>query len=182
MRKVLFIFGLLNDEDVEWMARVGSLKELGRGAVLIHQGTRLEQLFIVVSGHMQVTVKGLGSVAELGSGEMLGEMSFVDSAPTSATVTALDEVVYLQLEKKVLEARFVSDPGFAGRFFKALAVFLADRLRGTVQRMGYGKGGKLDSDEILEDELDETALDNVSIAGDRFDRMIRILAGARLEH
>ena len=180
MRKVLFIFGLLNDEDVEWMAGAGTLKKLGKNDVLIHQGDRLKQLYILVSGHMEVSIEGLGMVARLGSGEMLGEMSFVDSSPTSAMAKALDDVTLLQLEKGDLEARFIADPGFSGRFFRALAVFLADRLRGTVQCMGYGKGGDLESDEVLEDELDETALDNVSIAGDRFDRMIRTLAGARL--
>lgn len=180
MRKVLYIFGLLSDSDVEWMAQTGTVRSLNNGAVLIKQGTKLDKVYILIEGHMTVSIEGLGAVAQLGSGEMLGEMSFVDGSPTSATVIAQGTVKFLQLNKQDLETRFAADPSFGFRFFKALAVFLADRLRGTVKHLGYGGEGDLDTDEIMEDEIDETLLDNVSIAGERFDRMIRTLSsGAR---
>lgn len=180
MRKVLYIFGLLSDDDVAWMAETGTVQSLGDGATLIRQGTKLDKVYILIEGHMTVSIEGLGTVAQLGAGEMLGEMSFVDGSPTSATVAAQGTVKFLQLNKQDLETRFATDPSFGFRFFKALSVFLADRLRGTVKRLGYdGGSGDLDTDEILEDEIDETLLDTVSIAGERFDRMIRTLSGAR---
>lgn len=178
MRKVLYIFGLLNDSDIEWLGQVGTLRTLSDGTVLISEGEKLNKLFILADGHMDVSIAGLGVVADLGTGEMLGEMSFVDSSPTSATVTARGEVKLLELRNSDLEARFATDNGFGMRFFRALNVFLADRMRGTIKRLGYGKAGDLDSGEIMEDELDEGLLDTVSIAGDRFSRMMRILSGA----
>jgi CRP-like cAMP-binding protein len=180
MRKVLYIFGLLSDDDVAWMAETGTVQSLGDGTTLIRQGSQLDKVYILIEGHMTVSIEGLGTVAQLGAGEMLGEMSFVDGSPTSATVAARGTVKFLQLNKQDLETRFAADPSFGFRFFKALSVFLADRLRGTVKRLGYGgSSGDLDSDEILEDEIDETLLDTVSIAGERFDRMIQTLSGAR---
>ena len=178
MRKVLYIFGLLNDTDVEWMSQVGKLITLDQREVLIRQGERLSQLYILIEGRMDVSITGIGVVASLSSGEMLGEMSFVDNSPTSATVVAQSQTKLLELSRADLEARFVKDPGFGMRFFRALSVFLADRLRGTIARLGYGKEGDLSSDQILEDELDEGLLDTVSLAGDRFSRMMRILSGA----
>lgn len=178
MRKVLYIFGLLSDTDVEWLSKAGVPRTLTSGTVLIRERERLDRLYILIDGHMEVSISGLGVVAELGSGEMLGEMSFVDSSPTSATVTAKGNVKLLELRKADLEARFASDAAFGMRFFRALTVFLADRMRGTIKRMGYGNAGDLDSDEILEDELDEGLLDSVSLAGDRFSRMMRILSGS----
>ena len=38
MRKVLFIFGVLNDSDIDWMARTGSRREIRRQQVLIQEG------------------------------------------------------------------------------------------------------------------------------------------------
>ena len=38
MRKVLYIFGLLSDADVQWIAKTGVLKRLRDGDVLIHEG------------------------------------------------------------------------------------------------------------------------------------------------
>lgn len=178
MRKVLYIFGLLSDTDVEWMSKAGKPRTLTDQTVLIREGERLDRMYILVDGQMQVAIAGIGIVAELGSGEMLGEMSIVDSSPTSATVTAKGPVKLLELSKAALEARFAEDVGFGMRFFRALTVLLADRMRSNIKRMKFGEAAGLDSDEFLEDELEEGLLDSVSLAGDRFSRLMRILSGA----
>ncbi len=179
MKKVLYIMGQLADEDIEWMTRAGTRRQLTAGDQLIRQGEAASAMFIVIRGLLKVSVTDLGTLATLSVGEMVGEMSFLDSAPPSATVTAIDACLVLQLSKTDLEKRIVADPGFGLRFYRALAFFLADRLRNTVQHLGYGgeQDTRLDSDEILEDELDEGLLDTVSIAGERFDRMLRTLEG-----
>jgi hypothetical protein len=43
--------------------------------------------------------------------------------------------------------------------------------------MGYGDVQNLASKSIAQDELDLGILDTVSIAGDRFDRMLKTLIG-----
>jgi len=88
MRKVLYILGELNDEDVEWMAAAGRRQLCAKPSVLIRQGEPAADLFFVLEGRARVRIEGAGVVAELGSGEVVGEMSFVDSAPPSATVEA----------------------------------------------------------------------------------------------
>jgi len=42
MRKVLFIFGVLNDSDIAWMARTGSRRDIRRQDVLIHEGVPID--------------------------------------------------------------------------------------------------------------------------------------------
>lgn len=116
--------------------------------------------------------------AALGTGEIVGEMSFVDHAPASASVIAKGGRTLLELSHVRLEQRIAEDAAFGMRLYKALAFFLADRLRGTVRRFGYGEAGSLSSAGVLEDELDERLLDTVSLAGERFDRMLRTLSGA----
>ena len=178
MRKVLYILGQLHDRDVEWLARNGARRQLDDGTVLIHEGEPLDALFILLEGHLDVTAAGVGSVARLSPGEMVGEMSFVDSAPPSATVRANGGCTILEIRRRELGEKLARDDAFGHRFYRALAMFLADRLRGTVQRLGYGEDGDLASDAVLEDELDEGVLDQVSLAGERFDRMLRILAAS----
>ncbi len=70
--------------------------------------------------------------------------------------------------------KLASDLGFASRFYRALCVFMADRLRQSTQRFGYGAAT---DDQDSKDELNEELLDNVHLAGARFDRMIKRLAG-----
>jgi hypothetical protein len=53
-------------------------------------------------------------------------------------------------------------------------------LRGTGRRVDYGSAnepGGLGSEAVVKDELDLAILDTVSQAGERFDRMIKTLAG-----
>ena len=103
-------------------------------------------------------------------------MSFVDNAPPSATVRAETDVKVLVLEKRQVEHHLAEEPAFVARFYRALAIFLADRLRSTVSRQKAGS--QLDSTEIEEDELDDSILDNVSVAGLRFQQMLKTLASA----
>jgi CRP-like cAMP-binding protein len=174
MRKVLYIFGFLSDVDVEWLARAGTRKKLGNGEVIIQEGELVETLAIVLEGEVLVSTRSTGQIARLGVGEIVGEISLVDSAAASATVAALGSTFVLLLNKAILLEKLDLDIGFSSRFYRALAVFLADRLRSTLhlpERLS-------DSDKTpIRDELDRAILDNVWAAGERFNRMLGILRG-----
>ena len=176
MRKVLYIFGSLTDADVEWMARAGLQRRLHDGEVVISEGKRAEFLILLLEGELLVTAQGFGQIAQLGIGEIVGEMSLVDSAPPSATVTARGEGLALFIEKTRLTRKLDGDDGFGSRFYRALAIFLADRLRAS-RRLPTESSGAADEAEILQDQLDIGILDHVSAAGERFRRMLKMLRG-----
>lgn len=177
MRKALYILGQLNDSDVEWLAQHGTRRHLADGEILVFEGRALDTLFITLSGQLRVSLRDGQQVALLGAGEVVGEIAFVDAAPPSATVTATGHASVLALPKTSLETRLTADPPFAARFYRALAIFLADRLRATTHRLGYGSIGDLDSETVLADELDIGVLDTVAQAGDRFTRLLQQLGG-----
>jgi CRP/FNR family transcriptional regulator, cyclic AMP receptor protein len=179
MRKVLYIFGLLTDADVEWMARNGARRRLRDGEAVITQGKQADTLVLLLEGEFVVTAEGFGQVATMGVGEIVGEISLVDSAPPSATVTARGDCTALFLDKATLMHKLDSDPGFGSRFYRALAVFLADRLRAT-RRLSGAPSGIADATAVMHDELDTGILDNISAAGERFNRMLKVLSAAPL--
>ncbi|MGH7043348.1 MAG: cyclic nucleotide-binding domain-containing protein [Acetobacteraceae bacterium] len=177
MRKVLYVLGQMDDLDVQWLARVGGRRRVAAGQPIIRQGEASPSLFILLDGELSVDIVGRGRVALLRQGEVIGEMSFVDSAPPSATVSGVGEAVVLDIPKHDLEAKIAADAGFGLRFYRAIALFLADRLR--IAQGGKAAGAPSLSDAARQaDELDEKLLDSVSLAGDRFDRLLRTLAGA----
>ena len=147
MRKVLFILSELADADLDWMIQNGAKTTYPKGAVLIEEGKPISVLFVLLDGHLSVSLAALGGkeIALLRSGEILGELSFLDSRPPSATVTAADDVTVLAVPRARLTTKLDEDPSFAARFYRALGVFLASRLRSTQQRLGYG------GDEILDE-------------------------------
>jgi CRP-like cAMP-binding protein len=181
MRKVLYIFGILSDADVAWMAQTGTHRRLGDGDVIIREGESTDSLIILLEGELLVTTRQLGQIARLGAGEVVGEISLVDSAPTSATITASGNGTALFLDKTKLIQKLETDDGFGNRFYHALAVFLADRLR-EARRSSAGSTNISDEMDISDDELDVGILDRVTAAGERFSRMLRTLAGSRLSN
>jgi len=129
MRKILYILGHLSDEDIDWMADTGQVLELADGDFLIRESVTINHLYILLNGTAEVEASGAGVVAVLRAGDVVGEMTFVDHAPPSASVRAVGKVEYLAVEKGKLEERLDKDAPFAARFYKALAVFLSERLR-----------------------------------------------------
>ena len=173
MRKVLFIFSVLTDGDVEWLAQSGERMQLEPGTLLIPLGARVDNLYFVLEGRLAIKTKSGDPIALLESGEIIGEMSLVDPAPTTVSVEAVAQTTLLRLADAQVREKLASDLGFASRFYRALCVFLADRMRQTTQRMGYGTA----ADDETRDELNDDLLDNVHLAGARFERMLRRLAG-----
>jgi CRP/FNR family transcriptional regulator, cyclic AMP receptor protein len=180
MRKVLFLFGQLNDDDVEWMIKTGRRRPLAQGETLIRQGVPVDALFILLDGRLSVLLgRQEREIARLNTGEIVGEMSFVDARPPSATVRGLEDAVVFAIPKAVLQAKLDRDAGFAARFYRALAIYLSTTVRERHRMLGVG--GEVDLDEVQDqddaDELDPNVLDGVYLAGERFDRMVkRVLA------
>jgi CRP/FNR family cyclic AMP-dependent transcriptional regulator len=67
------------------------------------------------------------------------------------------------------------DTGFSSRFYRSIAIFLSERMRSLVGQMGYGDPSDETSSDLGEldpDELDANVLDNVHLAGARFERLL----------
>jgi bacteriocin-type transport-associated protein len=180
MRKVLFILSELADGDIDWMIQNGTKTTVPKGSVLIEEGKSLEVLYVVLDGQLAVSLAAMGGkpIAHLQSGEILGELSFLDSRPPSASVTAVEQSTVLSIQRAHLTKKLEEDSGFAARFYRALGVFLASRLRSSQQRLGYDSDRILDDDVEHEDELDPGLLENVALAGARFDWMLKRLREA----
>jgi CRP-like cAMP-binding protein len=178
MRKILFLLGELSDSDVEWLIENGTKQRVSAGTMLIERGGSIDMIYILLHGTLEVSGIQLGDQPILlHSGEVVGEISLLDSRPPTTNVSAATDVVVLALPQDVLYAKLGADVAFGSRFYRALAVFLAHRLRNTYQRLGYGKDQPLDEEEQYEDELSPELLDSVHLAGSRFDRVLqRLLA------
>jgi len=173
MRKVLYIFGQLTDADVTRLASLGRRERTPAGTGLIREGGPVETLYIVLDGELTVTQgKERHTIARLSAGEVVGEMSFIDARPPSATVSAATDVVLYAVAKSALQREIEQNVAFAARFYKAIATFLSDRVR---KATSVSTG--LDADSV--DELDDSVLDNVDRAGVRFDDLSRQLLDVR---
>jgi len=176
MRKALFFLGILSDGDIEWIIRNGTKKRVPAGTELIHQGKPTESRYFVLDGEVEVFTSKAPRLAILKAGEVMGEISFVDSRPPTASVKALMESQVGVVTRTLLAAKLKDDMGFSSRLYRAMATFMADRLRTTVGNFGTGA---MELDEDIED-VDEVAphlMDSISMAGARFSEMQRRVWG-----
>jgi bacteriocin-type transport-associated protein len=195
LRKVLFVFRELNDSDVDWLGKAGRQERLAERKVLIQEGQPISALYILLEGSLNVSVSQANNplsrayaaieggalagqdIARLSKGEIVGELSFLNNSPPSASVTALENSVVLAIPRQRLMAKIQQDAGFASRFYRALSVLLGDRLRNAVSQVGskrstYSAGQSLRADVEYEDELDFDLLEQMELAGTRLDWLL----------
>lgn len=178
MRRAMYLMGVLDDNDIEWLASHGTGLLGSAGQVLVREGQPLDSLLVVLDGQLLVTVGGQ-QIATLYAGEVVGEISLVDSRPPLATVTAVDNARLLSVSKDVLKRKLDHDKKFAANFYRAIAIFLADRLRTTTLRLGYGPPTH-DAVPAPSDELGDELMETVSLGTRRFDELLRRLGPARV--
>jgi CRP-like cAMP-binding protein len=176
MKNLLFIFGQLTDEDVEWLTKQGQRRDISGDTLVITEGEPVDDVFILLEGICVVSREVGGEIARIGIGEMIGEMSFIDASPPSASVRTGSDSLLLQVPRSILARRLETDCGFAARFYRALAMMLSDRLRDAVHAR---VGSRSKKEGVLEpSELDPNVMEQLTRAGERFDRMLGDVKGA----
>lgn len=176
MRRVLTILALLDDSDIDWLTAVGESQSVSANTSIITEGVPIDDLFIILTGKFAVQLGSAKTkIAELSSGEMVGEISLIDSRPPSASVMALTPSVVLRVRRQAINLRLETNKAFAARMYKSIAVFLATRLRSTVASMGYSGTQGLDEESESEDEISADLLDSMSLAGARFNIILERL-------
>jgi CRP/FNR family transcriptional regulator, cyclic AMP receptor protein len=177
MKTVLFLLGELDDDDIDWMLGIGSRQEIPTKTILIAESQPTNNLYIVLDGSLSVITNFTQGreIATLSSGDIVGEMSFIDTRPPSATVIAKQDSIVLTIPREQLELKLRLDVAFAARFYRALAISLSSRLRITVSVCQTQEPSTQPIKELSIHELDKDAKENVTLALTRLDWMLRRL-------
>src|SRR5262245_13513463 len=139
----LDIFQELRPEDIHWMLATAELRTIALKGVLVREDDPPETIFFIADGLFEAYIYGDSTsqlkVGLLGPGEIVGEISWLDGQPISATVRALETSSVIALSIPTLERKLAEDPAFAARFFRAVATLEAKRLRTTSAQVRDGE-------------------------------------------
>jgi len=94
------LFDGLTDAELDEVAAICAHHQFREGEVLAQQGEIGRELFIVSDALVEVTIRERTVprvVVNLGTGQLIGEMSLVDRGPRSATVTAVHDPTTVQI-------------------------------------------------------------------------------------
>ena len=95
---------------------------------LLREGEESHEMYFVKSGTMAVFKIKNNSEQQIGTiyaGELVGEMSFLDGKPRSASVRAISECELVVIPQEKLESVIKKQPNW----YQALVKTLVDRLR-----------------------------------------------------
>ena len=93
----------------------------------------------------------------------------------NASVIATEDSFVYAVRRDRLQSKLRIDTGFASRFYRALGLLLADRLRTTTSQLAVGNFRDLDSDNEQAGEISPEIMEALDLAGARFDRMLKEL-------
>jgi CRP/FNR family cyclic AMP-dependent transcriptional regulator len=178
VKKILLFFSELNNNDLDWLVQKGKKEIVQPDRWLIREGQVSEALYIVVSGSFSVVIQSQDQkeLAQISVGEIVGEVSFIDTRAPLASVRSLEESVVLSIPRIQLLAKLQQDVNFSSRFYRAICLCLSDRLRGTVSRLGYGFDVAT-LDAHLEG-FGQSMLSNLELAEAKFNWLLKNVRGA----
>jgi CRP-like cAMP-binding protein len=144
MHDGLALLSELNESDISSILEFSHEQQVIANEVIIKEETLPESLYVVLGGLVGIYVSSVGAqrLATLGPRELLGEISYIENSPASATVVAIENSLLLVLPRKSLDARMAEDPSFASRLNKSFALISSRRLRERVETLGRLPKGK----------------------------------------
>jgi len=127
----------LQHADLTWLFQIASRRVVSPGTAIVHEGVRPTALFLVLQGSFSVRVEDVADepLANLGAGELIGEISFLEGSPASATIIAEEPSTVLVINSQQLNTRIRTDTAFAARIYRAFALIAERRLRDRVDRL-----------------------------------------------
>ncbi len=133
-----FLFKNLSFDESAELAGAFTVQQFKKGDYLIEENALGESLYLIRSGDV-VVVKSDGEkeaeLVTLGAGELVGEMSLIESSLTSASVVAKNKVEALVLSKTDLDDLMRDNETLALKVFKAFCFALSERVRNTTQEL-----------------------------------------------
>jgi len=145
--------GHLKQDDRELLSSYGEFFPGHPGNIIIEEGSMQTEVFVVISGKLEVRARQEdGSeilLAQVGPGETLGEISLFDPGPAAATVTAVEFSQLWRIADADLIHFMEENPGAGNVLLRTLASILAQRLRQMNPRaFGLSTYAVVDSPEL----------------------------------
>ena len=114
------LFRACSKQDLRLIARLADSDTCHAGDVLVQEGNRGNERFVIVNGQAEVSHSGT-AVATLEAGDYFGELAVLHPAPRTATVTAITDMEVLIVTPRELAILISDVPLFARKLLTGMA-------------------------------------------------------------
>ena len=119
LRKVP-LFAKLDARELDALGQLATELSFAPGEVLLRQGDRAYEMFIVLDGTLVVTRDDV-YVADIGPGGFAGEMALLTDSPRNATVVTKSDVRLLHIDARSVQNLLQSIPEIAVKMLPIVA-------------------------------------------------------------
>jgi serine/threonine protein phosphatase PrpC len=124
------LFARLTERELLRVMQAVQVREFRDGEVVIREGDKGDELFIVLEGKVRVS-RGEQLLTQLGQGEHVGEMALIRSVPRSASVTAVGAAELIAIRRADFFEILRKEHEVAVKMLWQFLGVLADRLDRT---------------------------------------------------
>ena len=114
------LFRALNEKELALVDRLGVESATAAGEVLVKEGARGREFYVITSGKAEVT-RGGKVVGVLGPGDHFGELALLDPQPRLATVTMTVDGAVLELPQREFWQLLSDVPAISLKVLQGLA-------------------------------------------------------------
>jgi hypothetical protein len=125
------LFDGMRASQIKKVILLGEVLETPIGHEVIREGESGKDMYVILDGAVSVRKGGLDAsaeVAQMGPGQIFGEMALVTGQPRTATVVAMDDTKLLLLHWSGIEKLNRLYPRVSARLFKNLSAVLSRKL------------------------------------------------------
>lgn len=119
------LFADLDADELDAVAAITTQLEIKQGSTIITEGASAHEMFVVISGTLEVT-RGGQHVADIGAGGFAGEMALLTHARRDATVTAKTDTTVLHLDGRSFGGMLEEAPMVAVKMLPVVAARVID--------------------------------------------------------
>lgn len=119
IESVSFFSDVLADAELDALAENAFELTAEPGTTVIRENDVGSSMIIITDGTVAVSVadeNGPRTIATLGKGDFVGEMSLMTGAPRTATVTAETPITALEIDRPAIQPLITRNPGLFDRF------------------------------------------------------------------
>lgn len=119
------LFHSLNEKELDWISQRLYVKTFSAGADIMTAEQPGETVYLILNGTVKIHVEQFDGrdvvLAILGRGDILGEMSLIDSAGRSASAVTLDESLLAWMSGNTFQECLHTMPAFGQNLVRILA-------------------------------------------------------------
>lgn len=114
------LFADLDKKEIASVALAATELDFAPGKVLMREGDRAHEMYVIVDGTVTVTQDG-AEVAQIGAGGFVGEMAMLTNSRRNSTVTTSSDTTVLHIDGRAFSSLLRTAPMIAVKMLPIVA-------------------------------------------------------------